>query len=388
MKSLNSQRLVNGMEMSSVDEAGDGVCHGCALGKSKRLPFPKKSFHKTTKPLQLIHSDVCGPVHVPSLGGSRYFVTFTDDYSRYVTIDILKTKDEVIEKFEDFLNLVENQHDLKVKKFRSDGGGEYISNEFKRVCKSRGIEIDGTIPYSPQQNGVAERMNRTLMEMARSMLYHANLPQKFWAEAISTAAYLRNRCPTSSFKGATPYERWFGVKPDVEHLRVFGCNVYVHIPDEKRRKLDAKAVKGVFVGYPAGRKGYKIFIPENKRFVSSRDVTFMEKSFCTDDIANQGSLSTFDTVFQRNSQFTGEGDFEFENIPDDEDEKTPESDEIDEEREDHDIAIDVLEDDRVTIDDVPEEMIPAYNHHYPRRMRVAPDNYGCEKANVAAAGDP
>ena len=139
-------------------------------------------------------------------------------------------------------------------------------------------------------------MGRTLMEMARSMLYHANLPQKFWAEAISTAAYLRNRCPTSSFKGATPYERWFGVKPDVEHLRVFGCKVYVHIPDEKRRKLDAKAVEGVFVGYPAGKKGYKIFIPESKKFLSSRDVTFMEKSFGTDDIADQGSLSTFDTV--------------------------------------------------------------------------------------------
>ena len=388
LKLLNDQRLVNGMEMSSVDEAGDDVCHGCALGKSKRLPFPKKSFHKTTKPLQLIHSDVCGPVHVPSLGGSRYFVTFTDDYSRYVTVNILKTKDEVNDKFEDFLNLVENQHDLKVKKFRSDGGGEYISNEFKKVCRSRGIEVDGTIPYSPQQNGVAERMGRTLMEMARSMLYHANLPQKFWAEAISTAAYLRNRCPTSSFKGATPYERWFGVKPDVEHLRVFGCNVYVHIPDEKRRKLDAKAVEGVFVGYPAGQKGYKIFIPESKRFVSSRDVTFMEKSFCTDDIADQGSLSTFDTVLQRNSQFTGGGNFEVKCISDDEDDQILENVEIEDERNEHDITTDVLEDDHVTIEGVPVEIIPDHNHRYPRRMRVAPDYYVCEKANVAAAGDP
>ena len=148
LKLLNDQHLVNGMKISSVDEPCEEVCHGCALGKSKRLPFPKKSMHKTTKLLQLIHSDVCGPVHVPSFGGSRYFVTFTDDYSRFVTINILKTKDEVIEKFKDFLNLVENQHDLRVKKFRSDGGGEYISNEFKKICKSRGIEVDGTIPYS------------------------------------------------------------------------------------------------------------------------------------------------------------------------------------------------------------------------------------------------
>ena len=94
---------------------------------------------------------------------------------------------------------------------------------------------------------------------------------------ISTAAYLRNRCPTSVFKGETPHKRWLSVKPDVDHIRVFGCNVYMHIPDEKRRKLDAKAVKGVFVGYPHGKKGYKIYIPESKKFVASHDVTIMEK---------------------------------------------------------------------------------------------------------------
>ena len=398
LKLLNDQHLVNGMKISSVDEPCEEVCHGCALGKSKRLPFPKKSMHKTTKLLQLIHSDVCGPVHVPSFGGSRYFVTFTDDYSRFVTINILKTKDEVIEKFKDFLNLVENQHDLRVKKFRSDGGGEYISNEFKKICKSRGIEVDGTIPYSPQQNGVSERMNRTLMEMARSILYHANLPQKFWAEAISTAAYLRNRCPTSSFKGATPYERWYGIKPDVEHLRVFGCRVYVHIPDEKRRKLDAKAVKGVFVGYPAGKKGYKIYIPESKKFISARNVTFMEKSFCTDNNVGQGSFSTFDSVSHSNSESTEVVRFEFESMSNDEDEQCAEGAEIEFERNEPDIeiesnepdiAIDVLEEGPVTIDGAPVQSVPNQEYGYPRRMRHPPDYYGySETANVAATGDP
>ena len=225
LKLLNDKEMVTGLKLSPIDETKGDVCHGCALGKSKRSHFPKKSKKTTTKPLELIHSDVLGPIHVPSLGrSSRYFVTFTDDFSRFVTVYILQTKDEVIEKFEEFLDLVENQHESKVKKFRSDGGGEYISNEFSKVCKSRGIAVNCSIRYTPQQNGVSERMNRTLMEMARSMLYHANLPQNLWAEAVSTAAYLRNRCPTSSFKGATPYERWFGVKPDVNNLqRIYSC---------------------------------------------------------------------------------------------------------------------------------------------------------------------
>ena len=163
----------------------------------------------------------------------------------------MNAKDEAFDKFVDFVIMAENQFGvkiqdfelegelgLKLKKLRSDGGGEYISKRFVEFCASRGIEKQITVPYTPQQNGVAERMNRTLMEMARSMLYHANCSQNLWAEAVSTAAYLRNRCPTSTFQGATPYERWFMEKPNVDNLRVFGCVAYVHIPDEKRRKLE------------------------------------------------------------------------------------------------------------------------------------------------------
>ena len=176
---------------------------------------------------------------------------------------------------------LEGELGLKLNKFRSDGGGEYISTRFLDFCAARGIEKQLTVPYTPQQNGVAERMNRTLMEMARSMLNHANCAKTFWAEAVATAAYLRNRCPTSTFQGATPYERWYREKPNVDNLRVFGCNVYVHVPDQKRRKLDAKAIKGVFVGYPSGTKGYKIFVPESRSMICSRDVQFLENSFGT-----------------------------------------------------------------------------------------------------------
>ena len=300
VKLLHDQKLVNGMVLGSSDDIAG--CHGCALGKSKRLPFPKKSIQKSSKPLELVHSDVCGPLHIESVGGSRYFVSFIDDYSRYVTVYAMKTKDEALDRFVDFALAAENKFGmrmknfqfegelgLKITKFRSDCGGEYVSKRFLEFCTSRGIENQLTTPYTPQQNGVSERMNRTLMEMARSMLYHADLPQELWAEAVSTAAYLRNRCPTSTFLGATPYERWFGSKPNVDHLRIFGCPVYVHTPDQKRRKLDPKAFKGLFVGYPAGTKGYKIFDPDTRKMVCSRDVSFLEDSFTS--VYQHGLLS-------------------------------------------------------------------------------------------------
>ena len=117
------------------------------------------------------------------------------------------------------------------------------------------------------------------MDNVRAMLHHGKLPLCLWAEAVSTAVYLRNRSPTSSFKGVTPYERWYGLKPDVEHLRIFGCSVMVHIPGEKRRKLDKKSFKGIFVGYPENSKGYKIYDPEKRSMLRSRDVMFYENSY-------------------------------------------------------------------------------------------------------------
>ena len=133
LKKLRDQEMVKGMNVSRIDESPGNVCQGCELGKSRRHSFPKKSDYRSSKVLELIHSDVCGPLHVPSLGGSRYFVSFTDDYSRYVTVYILKTKDEVIEKFKEYLDHAENQHNSRVEKFRSDGGGEYISSRFQEI---------------------------------------------------------------------------------------------------------------------------------------------------------------------------------------------------------------------------------------------------------------
>ena len=229
-------------------------------------------------------------------------------------------------------------------------------------------------------------------------MYHANIPQKFWAEAISTAAYLRNRCPTSSFKGETPHERWFGVKPEVDHIRVFGCMVYVHIPDEKRRKLDPKAMKGIFVGYPEGKKGYKIYLPESKKFVASRDVTFMEKSFSTQSLAGQepfstfstfDSFPTFDNSFDKCAQPTEISSYEFAcddsifDNPLDEDEIRDDSnDGTFEEERGGEAVITGMQDNVYETTDITEDRT------FGKRIRRPPDFYG-ERANVAMIGaDP
>ena len=138
------------------------------------------------------------------------------------------------------------------------------------------------IPYTPQQNGVSERMNRSIMETVRCLLHYANLPLDFWAEAVATAVFLRNSSPTSYLKEVTPYQCWFREKPDVSNLRVFGCKALVHIPEQKRKKLDKKSMECIFVGYPYNSKGYKLYNPETKQMLRSRDVIFLEDTFESD----------------------------------------------------------------------------------------------------------
>ena len=216
-------------------------------------------------------------------------LTFTDDYSQYTTAYFIKRKSEVLSKFKEYVNSVEKHTgcqieklniliDVEVKVLRSDNGREYTSKNFNMFCTWKGISHEFTAPYCPQQNGVAERSNRTIMEGARSMRYQANLALEFWAEACQTAVYLHNRSPTTTVKNETPFERMFERRPDISNLRFFGRISYVHIPDDQRRKLDAKAHKGIFVGYPPGIKGYKVYDLE-KKFIVGRDAQFCEENF-------------------------------------------------------------------------------------------------------------
>ena len=173
-----------------------------------------------------------------------------------------------------FKALVENQSGCKLKTLRTDRGGEFIYKSFLNYCKEQGINRQLTIRHTPQQNGVAERKNRTIVEMARSMLKGKELPNSFWAEAVSSVVYILNQSPTKAVRDKTPFEAWHGRKPVVSQLKVFGCIAYSLVPAQNREKFDEKGEKLIFVGYSDESKGYRLIDPTTSQLVISRDVIF------------------------------------------------------------------------------------------------------------------
>lgn len=253
------------------------TCAACIQGKMIRKPFPKAASRRTTRKLELVHADVSGQMTTES-GKSRYFIIFVDDFTRCVSLYLMETKGQALERFAQYLVDVCNPEGLQLGTLRTDDGGEFMSGDFQALCKDRGIRREVTARYSPSQNGVAERMMRTIVEMAKSMLFHANLPKWWWPFAVEYAAFLRNRSPTKALGGGVPFEAWTGLAPDYRLVQMFGVLAYVYVPETLRTKLDAKAVKGIFVGLSEGRKCYKIYLPATQRIVHSRDVSFVYDS--------------------------------------------------------------------------------------------------------------
>ena len=280
---LYKNNMVRGLDDHVLQNfKANEVCDACQYGKSTRKSFPKISRMLSTEILEIIHSDVCGPMPVSSKSGSRYFVTFIDDFSRRARIYFIKTKNEVFSCFKHFIITSEKQTGKVLKILRSDNGGEYVNNEFNQYLRNIGVVHQLTNVYSPQENGVAERYNRTLLDLARSMLNGAGMPNSFWAEAVNCANYIRNRCPIQGRK-CVPEELWTGRKPSVAHLKPFGCHAFVHVPKQKRSKLDKRAVKCLMLGYSSHSKGYRLWNLTDNNITVSRDVTFDESKFGFND---------------------------------------------------------------------------------------------------------
>jgi hypothetical protein len=270
MKKLHSDGLLESLDYESFE-----TCEPCLMGKMTRTPF-SGSMERATDLLEIIHTDVCGPMSVPARGGYRYFVTFTDDLSRYGYIYLMKHKSETFEKFKEFQSEVENHRNRKIKFLRSDRGGEYLSYEFGTHMRECGIVSQLTPAGTPQRNGVSERRNRTLLDMVRSMMSLTDLPLSFWGYALETAAFTLNRAPSKSIE-TTPYELWFGNKPKLSFLKVWGCDVYVKKlqPD----KLEPKAEKCVFIGYPKETIGYTFYHRSEGKVFVAKNGSFLEKEF-------------------------------------------------------------------------------------------------------------
>lgn len=251
------------------------VCEPCMYGKSHRLSFGTRI--KATKPGELISTDVCGPF-AESFAKKRYLVVFKDSYTKFRYGFVVKKKSEVANVLKEMLAHAKKQGH-SIKELLSDNGGEFDNEEIKFFLKKEGITQRLTAPYTPEQNGGSERENRTIVEMARTFKYSnmdITFPEAIWAELVNSAVYILNRTGKSSEKDVTPYKLWMGKKPRIKHLRIIGSTCYIHVPIQKRKKMDVKAIKGYLVGYD-GDERYRLYVKEDHKVVLSRDVQFKEK---------------------------------------------------------------------------------------------------------------
>jgi transposase InsO family protein len=236
----------------------------------------------------LVHGDLCGPITPATTAGNKYFLIVIDEFSRYMWVVLLKSKDQALQAFQIVKMPAEVEAEAKLKALRTDQGGEFKSNKFKEFCDAHGIQRYLTMPYSPQQNSVVERRNQTVVAMARNMIKSKGMPGRFWGEAVSTAVYLLNRAPTKSVVGMTPYEAWYGRKPSVDHLRTYGCVAHVKTVAGHLNKLTDRSTPMVMIGYEAGTKTYRAYNPVNKKLVVTREVIFDEKKIMELELRGTG----------------------------------------------------------------------------------------------------
>ena len=272
-------------------------CHVCVESKQPRKPH-KAAEARNLAPLELVHSDLCEMNGILTKGGKRYFITFIDDSTRFCYVYLLKTKDEAFNYFKTYKAEVENQLERKIKRLRSDRGGEYFSNVFDEFCVEHGIVHERTPPFSPQSNGIAERKNRTLTELVNSMLSTAGLSKEWWGEAILTACHVLNRVPTKN-KEITPFEEWEKRRLNLSYLRTWGCLAKVNVPINKKRKLGPKTVDCIFLGYAFHSIGYRFLIIKSEvpdmyvdTIMESRDATFFENEFPMKNTPSETSHET------------------------------------------------------------------------------------------------
>ncbi|CAL9024197.1 unnamed protein product [Prunus brigantina] len=271
----------------------DFTCDTCILAKSHRVPYPL-STNKCTTPFTLIHSDVWGPSPITAPSGVRWFVTFIDDCTRMTWLYLLKNKNEVFSRFQSFHNQMKTQFNAQIQILRSDNGGEFVNHDFQTYFQQHGIIHETTCPQTPQQNGVAERKNRHLLETARALLIGAHVPRHHWDDAIVTAVHLINRMPSGVLTFKTPLQVLAQHKPLPSVLvltpRIFGCVAFVHLHKNQRSKLDPCALRCVFVGYATHQKGYRCYHPPTRRTYVTLDVTFLESELFFHDPSSNSTL--------------------------------------------------------------------------------------------------
>lgn len=249
----------------------DFDCETCTKGKMTQYRNRNQD-KKATNILELIHCDLAGPIDPPAREGFSYAMSFVDDYSGVIMVYLLKNKNDTVAAMERFL--ADSAPYGSVKRIRTDNGGEFTSAEFRSFLMKNHIKHEFSAPYSPHQNGTAERSWRTLFEMARCLLLEASLPKKLWTYAVKTSAYIRNRCYNPR-TGKNPYEMMTGVKPNLKNMHIFGTYCYAYIQNKK--KLDDRCERGIFLGYDTQSPAYLMYFSEKNDVKRVRCVKFNEK---------------------------------------------------------------------------------------------------------------
>ncbi|GJY81360.1 putative ribonuclease H-like domain-containing protein [Tanacetum coccineum] len=277
----NMNRLVKGNLVRGLPPKlfkNDHTCVACCKGKQHKASYKAiTAVSSISEPLQLLHMDLFGPTSIRSIDHKYYCLVITDDYSRFCWVFFLEHKDETYPILKDFINLVENQLNKKVKAIRCDNGTEFKNAHIIELCGSKGIKRDYSNARTPQQNGVAERKNRTLIEAARTMLADSKLPTMFWTEAVRTACYVLNRVLVTSPHNKTPYALLTGNIPSVSHFKPFGCHVTILNTSDHLGKFDGKADEGYIVGYSASNRAYRVYNVPNKRVEETMNLRYLEE---------------------------------------------------------------------------------------------------------------
>ena len=278
------QRLVKDNLFPSLDFSDFDTCIECVKGKITKTR--NKISTRSTEPLQLIHTDICGPFANRTICGNRYFITFIDDFSRYCHLFLISEKSQALEKFVIFRTAVEKELGKEIKAVRSDRGGEYYGRyteagqqkgSFALYLEKHGIQSQYTTPGTPESNGVSERRNRTLLNMVRSMMCTSGLPRFLWGEALKTANHISNRTPSKAVE-KTPFELWTGRRPSLHHVHVWGCRAEARAYNPQEAKLDSKTISAHFIGYPERSRGYRFYCPSHStRVIETNKAVFMDE---------------------------------------------------------------------------------------------------------------
>ncbi|GJS11413.1 putative ribonuclease H-like domain-containing protein [Tanacetum coccineum] len=274
MNKLVRGNLVRGLPSKNFEN--DHTCVACQKGKQHKASCKTKTVSSISQPLQMLHMDLFGLTFVKSIMKKMYCLVVTDDFSRFSWVFFLATKDETSGILKAFITGIENQINHRVKIIRCDNGTEFKNKEMNQFCEMKGIKREFSVARTPQQNGVAERKNRTLIEAARTMLADSKLPTTFWAEAVNTACYVQNRVLVIKPHNKTPYELFNGRPPIISFMRPFGCPVTILNTLDHLGKFDGKADEGFFVGYSVNSKAFRVFNSRTRIVEETLHITFLE----------------------------------------------------------------------------------------------------------------